>query len=304
MLYPPDFPSFPINSRAVYYLVEREYIAIPTLTKKELWERSKADKFAKVVALLQSSYLVIQCCARWKQSIGITPLEVVTLAFLLCTVCTYLCWMDKPFDVEIAIPITLRKTIADVLLEAGDIARKPYKDTPLDFVEQPGWSIWQRRKFFASFDGVGIKPLRRIPNDYLQTPLTLRLAISTWGITVAHAAVHVFEWNFAFPTAAESLVWRTGSLALLLDLFIWGLVEVLSVKPGFNYTVTILGIWEKKTTKSTFWREWAVDGPATISAMVYFVARTVLIVETFVCMRDMPADVYETVKWTNFFPHF
>lgn len=303
-LHSPDFPTFPVNSRAIYYLVRHRYIPVPTLTRDDLWERSKADKFTKAVALSQSLYLVVQCVARWKQSIGVTPLEIITLAFLRCTAATYYFWMEKPFDIGIPVPIYMDTPMRTVLLEAGAIAREPYKDTPLDFVEQPGWTVWKRRRLFGSFGGIGEKPIQRIPNDYVQPPLTLRLAFSTWAITVLHASIHMLEWNFEFATATEKLLWRVGSLALLLDLFAWGLVEVLSVKPGFNYTVTLLGIWEKKTTSNTLWREWAVDGPATISAILYFVARTILIVETFVCMRLLPGHIYNTVNWTNFLPHF
>jgi hypothetical protein len=303
-LHTPDFTPFPINTRAIHYLLEQGHIQPPAMTREEIWERSKADKFTKVVALSQSMYLLIQCATRWKQSLGVSPLGVITLAFLWCTAATYCFWMEKPFDVGIPVPIHTTKKIAAILLEAGDIAKESYKETPMDFVEQPGWTAWSQRKLFQSFDGVGVKPLRRIPNDYVLPPQTLRLAFGLWGLTVLHAAIHVLKWNFEFPTTLERILWRGSSLALLTDLFVWGLVEVMSVKPGFNYTVTLLGIWEKRTTSDSIWRHWAVDGPATISAIAYFVARMMLIVEMFFCMRSLPGYMYETVEWTNLLPHF
>jgi hypothetical protein len=183
-----------------------------------LWERSKADKFTKAVALSQSLYLLLQCAARINQSLGVTPLEVISLSFLWYTAATYLFWMEKPYDVSIPVPIYMETRMATVLVEAGDVAQNPYKDTPMDFVEQPGWSLWKRRQFFSTYGGIAKALIERIPNDFVQPVLTLRLGFFTWGLTVSHAAIQLTEWNFDFPTRVEVLLWRVASLALLLDL--------------------------------------------------------------------------------------
>lgn len=303
LLYPPDSPPFPVNSRAIYYLVSKGYLDAPGIKEEELWEKSKTDRLGKVVALTQSSYLVVQTVARAIQSLEVTCLEIITMAFLCCTVATYYFWVDKVWDAGIPLHLEMRTPMATVLCEAGSAAKAPYDDTPMDFVEQPGWRFWRRRKVFKYFGGLSERPIQRIPNDYIVTP-TLKLAFCTWAITVIHAAVHVAGWNFDLPTKTERYLWQAASLCLLADLFGWGLVEVLSIKPGFNYTVTLLGIWEKKTTKNTLWRSWALDGPAIVCAVIYFLAKTILIVVTFTSMRLMDSSAYETVRWTSFMPHF
>ena len=303
ILHPPDTPSFPVNSRALVYLVREKYLDAPAITEKDIWARSKADRFAKGVALVQSLYLVIQCIGRRAQSLELSSLELVTVAFVACTAVSFYLWMDKPLCVDSAVHLELTVPMARILQEAGDVASQPYVNTPMDFVEQPGWNVWKRRPWFRTFGGMEAKPIQRIPNDLVPPPFTLHLAGSLWALTCAYAAIHVTGWNHNFPTIAELLVWRISSLTLLVVLFAWGLVEVLSVKPGFDFTLTLLGLWEKKSSKNTFFRNWAVDAPATFSATLYFVARTVIIGETIASLRLMPGTVYQTVDWSNFIPH-
>jgi hypothetical protein len=52
-------------------------------------DRSKADKFAKSVAVVQISWMIAQCIGRVIQSLHFTPLELVTVAFTTCTIVSY-----------------------------------------------------------------------------------------------------------------------------------------------------------------------------------------------------------------------
>ncbi|KAI4156040.1 MAG: hypothetical protein L6R39_001156 [Caloplaca ligustica] len=306
LLTAPDTPPFPVNTRAIHYLVEKKYLTLPRehVLKKQIWDKSKADKFAKAVAFVQSTYMTFQVIARPIQSLDISCLELVTVAFVACTAFTYYFWMDKPLGVEYPIELHIPTSMATILLEAGDIAKRPYVDTPMDFVEQPGWRAWKRRKMFRNFGGMGQRPIPRVPNDMIPPPFTLRLAYPLWGLTVSYAAIHVAGWHYEFPSTAESYIWRCSSVTMFAVLFLWGLALVMTVKPGLNFTLTLLGIWEKESTKNTPFRNWAVDAPATMSAILYFVARTVILAEAIASMRLMPSTIYQTVQWTDFLPNF
>ncbi|PMD52698.1 uncharacterized protein K444DRAFT_668383 [Hyaloscypha bicolor E] len=302
VLHSPDMPPFPINNRAIYYLAGKSYIEVPSVTKDEIQDHSKKDRVAKVVAIVQGTYMIAQCIARAIQHMQISNLELVTVAFVGCTCVTFFLWIDKPCGVEKAIDIFTTVHIRTIIVAAGDVAAAPYGDTPLDFVEQPGWQQWRRRERFRKV-GIPVRPLERIPNDYVVPPLTLRLAVPLWGLTVLHAATHILAWDFPFPTTFELWLWRAASLAMTAVMIVWGFAEVLSVKPGFDYTMTLLGIWEKRASKDTFFRNWAVDGPGTCSAILYGIARTIIIIETFASLRLMDASAYDTVNWTQFLPH-
>jgi hypothetical protein len=161
VLHPPDTPSFPFNSRALHYLIEKKYLEPPSLTKQDIWDRSKFDRFAKAVAIVQSMYMICSCISRAAQSLAITVFELFTLAFVVCTATSFYFWMDKPLGVESAVHLRLTTPMATILTEAGPAAGQPYVDTPMDFVEQPGWRVFSRVPLFTSFGGIEKRPLKR-----------------------------------------------------------------------------------------------------------------------------------------------
>ncbi|KAI9652224.1 MAG: hypothetical protein M1831_007133 [Alyxoria varia] len=76
MLQAPDSVEFPVTAQQIHYLVEKKYIPIPNITRNEIWDKSKADLFAKFVAVLQSGWFVIQIVARAIQGLPISLLEL------------------------------------------------------------------------------------------------------------------------------------------------------------------------------------------------------------------------------------
>ncbi|ORY55269.1 uncharacterized protein BCR38DRAFT_357079 [Pseudomassariella vexata] len=301
----PDAPVFPVNSRAIQYLVSKGYIAAPSTTEAEIWDKSKSDHFAKTFATIQVLYLVSQVIIRTVQGFESSCFEILTLAFCLCALATNLFWLDKPKDVTVPIILEMETPMAQIVEEAGSEAWGQWMDTPMDFFEQPGWTVWNRRDAFRTFGGLDERPLQRIPNDYITPPATLGMAIVTWVITVLHPAIHMMKWNYEFPTLLEQYVWRLSSTALLAILFFWGLVEVMSVKPGFDFTLTLLGIWVSRTKREgSWWRQHALDLPGSLSAILYFLARTALIVGTVSSLRQMPFSVYQEVGVSQYIPHF
>ena len=307
ILHTPDMPPFPVDTRALQYLIENRYLEVPEIKKDDIQDRSKTDKFAKTVAVVQSGWMIAQCIGRLVQSLDTTPLELVTVAFTVCTVASYFSWMEKPLDIEGHSNLTITTTTSEILRNAGPAARQPYVDTPMDFVGgcgvQQGPGAWGRRQYFKSFGGPRSRPLQRIPDDYTPPPRTVRLAFSQWAISMIHGAIHVAGWKYPFPTLAEQYLWRSGSAALLAIVILWGIVEILAVSPGLNFTIILLGIWEKTTTSKSLWRRWALDLPATLCAVLYIIARITLLVQAVVILRSMPCSVYKTVNWTNFIPH-
>ena len=50
--------TFPVTAKQIYCLVKMKYLPMPAITREEIWDKSKADKFAKTIAGLQASWLV------------------------------------------------------------------------------------------------------------------------------------------------------------------------------------------------------------------------------------------------------
>ncbi|CAG9983083.1 unnamed protein product [Clonostachys byssicola] len=299
----PDFPPFPINATSLHYLIRTKRIDMPDITKCQIWDRSKADRLAKAAAFIQAAWLLITIIARASQSLTITPFEVFTIAFVVPTLATLYFWSRKPQNVGEPITISVNWTIAELLISAGDVAKEPYVDTPLDFVEKPPWDGWRRFPSLLHFGGLQKRPLARIPNDYSPPPPTGKEATIVWVVSVVHAMIHLVSLSFPFPTQTETILWRSCSLILLVVMVVGSLVPVLSTQPWFDFTFNLIWIWTRKAKKDTFVRRWLFRLPADAAYSIYIVARVIIFVEIFLAFRAMPKDVYDDIQWTSFWPH-
>lgn len=86
---------FPITAKQVHYLLETKYISMPSISKAEILDKSKADRFAKYVACFQAGWLVLQVAARAVQHLPVTLLELSTLALISCSGATFFFWFCK-----------------------------------------------------------------------------------------------------------------------------------------------------------------------------------------------------------------
>lgn len=303
VLQTPDFPPFPINATSIHYLYTQKRIDVPDITRNNIWDRSKADHFAKVFAFIQAGWILLQIIARRSQQLTVTPLEVFTAAFIVPSLATAYFWASKPQNVAEPTVIRVKWTIAELLLAAGNAAREPYVDTPLDFVEKPPWDGWRRRLSLLHYGGLNRRPLPRIPNDYSPPPPTGTEATIVWIVSVVHAGLHVLCWSFPFPTLTERILWRASSLTLLAVMGVGGLVPVLSTRPWFDFSFSMLWIWVREARKQTFARQWLFNVIVDSAYVLYILARLVILAEIFAAFRRMPVDVYSEVDWTSFWPH-
>ncbi|KAF9549692.1 hypothetical protein CPC08DRAFT_675016 [Agrocybe pediades] len=78
------------------------------VTEDRINDHSKADGFAKGLALLQMFWFITQCIARFvDKDLILTELELGTAALALLSFAMYLLWWNKPFNAGIPITITL-----------------------------------------------------------------------------------------------------------------------------------------------------------------------------------------------------
>ncbi|KAI1422278.1 hypothetical protein F5Y12DRAFT_799684 [Xylaria sp. FL1777] len=300
----PDCPAFPINAKSVHYLYSKGLIEFPRITREDIWDRSKADRFAKIVALTQAAWLLAQTIARAVQGLAITPLELFAVAFAVPTLATSFFLANKPKDVEHTTTIVMEKPIAEILLAAGKSAEQPWVDTPLDFVEKPFRERWERASPFRHFGGLQKRPIQRIPDDFVAPP-NGRQSLIVWVVSTVHAAVHVAGWSFSFPTRAESIIWRVASLILLFFMFTGGVIPVISTEPWFDFEFTLLWVWVRKTNVQdpTWIRRYLLRRISDVTYALYTTARVLLFVEVFIAFRSLPASAYQTVNWSGFLPH-
>ncbi|KAL6713318.1 hypothetical protein ACLMJK_008783 [Lecanora helva] len=79
----------PWDPEELHSLIWRGAITEPPVSEEELKSRGKSDWFIKLIAVLQILWFVIQTLVRAIQGYQTTPLEIMTVAFVFCSVFIY-----------------------------------------------------------------------------------------------------------------------------------------------------------------------------------------------------------------------
>lgn len=118
-------------------LIQSGELRHPPILAKELDSRSKSSFIIKFVAFMQVIWFGIQTLSRAISHLQTTALEISVLAFVLCSLLTYISYWESPQDVEYPIPLTMEnigendgKTIAS-MRNHHHIQRKRAKDQRL-----------------------------------------------------------------------------------------------------------------------------------------------------------------------------
>ena len=95
------------------------------LTEDEISDRSKGDGLSKLIFILQSSWFIMQCIARYIQGLDLTQLELTTLAMASLNAITIFLWWKKPLGAQAIVHVYLLRTLTprerhDVTGEIGE----------------------------------------------------------------------------------------------------------------------------------------------------------------------------------------
>ena len=83
-------------------------VAFPTITAREILDKSRGDFLSKSIAILQSIWFIVECITRGKEGLALTELELVTLALASLNGVMYFLWWDKPLGVKEPVKVYLR----------------------------------------------------------------------------------------------------------------------------------------------------------------------------------------------------
>ncbi|KAL9095928.1 MAG: hypothetical protein Q9165_001926 [Trypethelium subeluteriae] len=289
-----DFKAFPVTARQIHYLVTNHYIDPPPISKKEIFDKSKADLFAKFFAALQSGWFILQVVARATQHLPITLLELGTLTLIICTATTLFFWVHKPLNVETPSLIESSITMEKILLQAGSVAEKPYVYTPLDFADDldyisfvlPLHNWWRVQE----------RPLPRLPNDRDSRLNNFNEVLFLTVPTAAFATLQLIAWNFSFPTGVEKLLYRYTTVGNCSILGFYCLAEAAAIVAS-DYRRAGLH------TYGNYKLRWPYSLMFIVPAALYLGARIIVITEVIITLRALPAGAFECVDWAGFFPH-
>ena len=305
-LKPRDSKPFPIKSAHLEYLVSKDILPCPELTDKEIWDHSKADKFAKLFACLQIFYLAMQSAGRGAQGLPVTPLEVATLGFMIPSLATFVFWWNKPVDIEVPTMISTNFTTKE-LLEKLSPQLYAWRETPLDFVQKvnaPSFTseiilknqYWPGKRRFCG-------PADRIRNDIFGLKYSKLDQLLVFSVWLGYAGTHFSAWNFSFPTRIEQLWWRISCMTMSGSMAIFW---VTSNRKLYLLFACLPGVSKEKMRKVAYEQQ-RVSGiqifTGLVGALAYFVARLSLIALAFSSLRSLPSGSFETVNWWLYWPH-
>jgi len=99
------------------------------ISEEDIKDRSKGDILSKLIAILQTTWFILQCIARGQQKLTLTELELVTLALASLNAITYVFWWHKPLGIQVPIRI---------YFETGAVENVDVEDAD----EEPGITAW------------------------------------------------------------------------------------------------------------------------------------------------------------------
>jgi len=161
---------------------------LPLMTEDEIDDLNKGDVLFKCLAVSQILWLCIQLVTRVSRNLPTTQLEIVTLAFAVISIVTYVLLYSRPKDVQ-----TTREMHA---------ARYP-TPTELTRVAAAGpVTIGSRRRDFS------------IPNNVNPSDDPHFFEITT-GALIVFGGLHLLAWNYEFPTPVERRLWQASAIVTM-----------------------------------------------------------------------------------------
>ncbi|KAG8525587.1 uncharacterized protein KY384_009231 [Bacidia gigantensis] len=186
----PDKDDYRVKHTTLQRLIVDGCVDRLPIFKAELQSRGKSDWVVKIIALFQICWFAVQTLFRAIQHLHVTAVEIMTIAFIFCSVFIYGLYWHHNRDVEYPVIIEVRSLTA----ASGEI-------TPTQ----------QTRT---------LEDIKSIETDFLESVgkdngLLFRW-LSTEIAACAFGAVHCLAWSSLFPTPQERLAWRICAVATLI----------------------------------------------------------------------------------------
>lgn len=290
----------------------------PPISKKELKSRAKSDWTTKTLALFQILWFAVQLLVRAIQHLHITALEILTLAFLICSLATYGLYWTKPQNVQYPVLLLIDPPNESSLREdppIGDLtgaespgeepqtkranrdvggsetAAEAFKNTQAGDSSANGRRDLEKNiqitthrsgteNNFESMIEALDKGHRSIETSLQRVSITSNLLLGFAG--TAFGAIHCLAWNSTFPTPEERLAWRICCVATTSLPMFGALYSILD-----NFVVVDILF----NPVFTFWVGY------------YAVARITIVVLALMALRALSADDLQTTSWNNLIPH-
>ncbi|KIK54381.1 hypothetical protein GYMLUDRAFT_48747 [Collybiopsis luxurians FD-317 M1] len=323
-----------------YNLNPREEKFISGILEREIKDRSHRDGFAKLIALWQTTWFVVQLLARWARHLPITELEIMTVAFATMNVLIYFFWWDKPLGVGCHIRIQDHfESVGVEAAENGDIPDHNLQSSTEETALLHGQAAQiSPKQWVYSFCAWIWKPIRSYVDQvwqdsnraeaifwFLFTPVVglASIAVDRNGLFNEYSTHKIpsFERTPDLEPSKQQDQFVAYGAAILfgaihcagwafafsstVEHVLWRIASVIVTGAPL---ILLFGVYLTPAVKSLPYR-WkkCLENLAVyfgiVFTTVYVLARVALIVLSFLTLRDLPSGAFETVKWTSFIPH-
>ncbi|KAF9533542.1 hypothetical protein CPB83DRAFT_845455 [Crepidotus variabilis] len=89
------------------------------VTVQEIQDKSKSDFLSKALGVAQTTWFIAQCVARGVQGLGLTEMELLTVALAALNGFIYFFWWSKPMDVRSPILVHLKPCQSHAIREVN-----------------------------------------------------------------------------------------------------------------------------------------------------------------------------------------
>jgi hypothetical protein len=312
-----DEEPFPITAKQLAWLVQHKHTELPRISEREIKDKSKADICTKMLAVVQTTWFMIQMIGRGAEHLPIVPIELASAALALTSLTTLRFWHAKPLDAQQPYMITISTSVAGLRevpgvpdakipevteVELSSISTSTPRQAvvlPLNEVEPNAYISrkWCRfiLRWIVQMDLQRFR-LDRIPNDRDPQILGFKQHATLGVATAAFASLHFIDWHFAFSTYVELVLWRVSCCVMWVLLAGYGSAEVyICWREGYQK----LGM----DTAGAYKMRWPACLWFLIPAWLYFLARVAVTVQVFINLRALPPDAFRQVQWTTVIPH-
>jgi hypothetical protein len=272
-------------------------IRLPWISEIDIEDRGKADYFIKAIACAQIVWLVVQYIGRVHQSLARSTLESITIAYVVCALCTYFAWWEKPYDLQAPIVVCVApdNRLLGTLVEEY-----------ISFNDDPDVEI-DMRTFWI---------------------YTIPSAVTH----LAYSSLHFLAWNDHFVTSTEKWLFRASCIIFVCfhcvffgQGFYGAVFRDIKTSTGRGTRLCNAARWKTihvitnfvvPECMKPFFEHWHLVGnyqddqapgfPGYIlielASLTCLFARMFLLIEAFAGLRQSPASMYQAVEWSRYLP--
>jgi hypothetical protein len=278
-------------------LREQGMITLPYITKEEIMDKSKSDIFARVLAIGQTLWLVVQMIVRASRHLEVSQLEIGTAAFASCAVTIYALNWHKPKGVGVpwticSYPGTLPKEFSTLNFESV------YNGWWVLEMLNSHTSKFKRRELRGSSIPNHHRYTEKSGDDDLSADTYEVIGFEVIGFilsSTAFGAIHFAAVKSTFPSHIELVLWCMAS-------GICTGVSLIMISTAF---VSMLYVYLRRCLSPTEnFNRYTLFGLITTCCVfpLYIIARLFLIVELFQCLFFLPPSAF-VATWVSSIPH-